>query len=365
MRIVHYASSISQSAGGLFYSVSGLAKAQRALGAEVTIVGGADTTFEEDKFIWEDLPIHTFRLRGKDAYSFSPRIAWLLVKLRPDILHIHGIWSETSVYGRIASGMGVPTVCSPRGMLDPWIVGRRSTVKRVHGALFERPFLRHSGIHALNSSEESSVRAFFAPHPVTTFVVPNGVDLPPRPPEGARSGALYLGRLHEKKQVLELIRNWQAQDALAPISLTVAGWGDPAYEAEVARLCEAAANIHFVGRAYGKVKAALLAQHQWFILPSLSEGLPMAVLEAMAAGCIPVMTRECNLPELIESGSAVSMQTDFSDFSDVAQRLATCSSEAIAALSQQVQHDVQAFAWPSVARRVLDGYQSYLRGRGR
>lgn len=365
MRVVHYSSSISQSAGGMFYSVSGLARAQQALGADVTVVGGADPTFAQDQSNWGDLPLETFPIRGVGAYTFLPRIARLLLRMKPDILHIHGIWSETGVYGRIASLAGIATVCSPRGMLDPWILRRSALVKRVHGTLFERPFLRRSLINALNLSEREAVLAFFAPEPVRVFVAPNGVHLPTTAPGTDRDGALYIGRLHEKKQVLELVDHWTQTDALQGVPLTIAGWGKAPYEAEVARRCAAAANVTFVGRAYGEAKAALLDRAAWFILPSLSEGLPMAVLEAMAAGCIPIITRECNLPELTDAGSAVSLQSDFSDFSAVAARIAGSTAAQREALQARALQDVKAYSWPSIARQVLDEYRAFLDARGR
>lgn len=365
MKIIHYSSSLCQSAGGLYYSVSGLAKAQKMLGADVRVVGGIDVTFPQDRAIWADVPLDTFVRRDEGGYTFSPRIAALLVAARPDILHIHGIWSETAIYGRIAAMLGIATVCSPRGMLDPWIVNRRRFVKAVHASLFERPFLRRSAVHALNSSEAKSVAAFFAPRHVPTFIVPNGVDLPDRPPADGRSGTLYLGRLHEKKQVIELVHNWQAQPALDLVMLTIAGWGDPEYEKQLMRTCEQTSNVRFVGRAYGETKADLLSQHQWFILPSLSEGLPMAVLEAMAAGCIPLITRECNLPELVDQGSAIGIKSDFSDFGAAARLMAEATTAEANALQAKSLDAVQAFGWPSIAQRVLDGYEAFLAKCGR
>jgi glycosyltransferase involved in cell wall biosynthesis len=41
------------------------------------------------------------------------------------------------------------------------------------------------------------------------------------------------------------------------------------------------------------------------ILPSHSEGLPFAILEAWAAGTPTIMTGECNLPEGFAAGAAI------------------------------------------------------------
>ena len=58
--------------------------------------------------------------------------------------------------------------------------------------------------------------------------------------------------------------------------------------------------IHFLGRR--RDVADLLAASDLFLFPSLYEGLPLAVLEAMATG-LPVVASDCtSLPELIESG---------------------------------------------------------------
>ncbi len=61
----------------------------------------------------------------------------------------------------------------------------------------------------------------------------------------------------------------------------------------------------FLGPQYGEDKARLLAQSRFIALPSHSEGLPVAILEAWAAGTPVLMSQECNLPIGFEQGAAL------------------------------------------------------------
>jgi poly(glycerol-phosphate) alpha-glucosyltransferase len=63
--------------------------------------------------------------------------------------------------------------------------------------------------------------------------------------------------------------------------------------------------VEFVGPVYGAAKQALLGNARFTVLPSHSEGLPMAVLEGWAAGTPAILTGECNLPEGLAAGAAL------------------------------------------------------------
>lgn len=359
VKIVHYSTSLSRSAGGLYYSVSGLALAQQKAGAEVTVIGGADSHFAQDRAQWGELKLNPHDLR-LGRYGFAPSVFSRLNALAPDIVHIHGIWSAASIYGRAAIAMDLPLVVSPRGMLDPWILARRPRLKALHAALFERPMLKKAHLHALNRTEMQSAIRFMPDLAERIFVLPNGVpDAEPAYP-AARAGALYLGRLHEKKQVLELIDAWSANPGLRNHRLTIAGWGEKAFERRVAALADGNANIEFVGPLYDDQKAAALRKAKVFILPSLSEGLPMAVLEALQYGAVPVITDQCNLPDLFAEGAAIRMATDFSDLGAVVTSVLAWDETMLAAHSDKARACARRYLWSNIAGEMLDRYQTIL-----
>jgi glycosyltransferase involved in cell wall biosynthesis len=242
-------------------------------------------------------------------------------------------------------------------MLDEWILARRRLVKSVHASLFEKPLLRRAHVHALNESEQQAAIRFFPSLKERAFVVPNGISpAAVTLSSSVKSGFLYLGRLHPKKQVLELADAWLRQMPKGE-RLTIAGWGDPDYEASVRALAARSANIEFIGPIYGDAKSQLLARSRAFILPSLSEGLPMAALEALQHGCIPILTRECNLPELFENGTAFELKSDLSNFSQVMMRVVTMPEAQRDALSVRCVSEAAKYGWDVIADRMLQNYE--------
>ena len=129
-------------------------------------------------------------------------------------------------------------------------------------------------------------------------VVPNAADLPELqaaggarpvdwPVRAGRRAALMLARLEVEKGVDVLIR---AAAAIPELDLVIAGDGScrATLEATAAEL-GIAERVHFLG--YRSDPAALLANADLFVLPSLVEGFPLSVVEAMAAG-VPVVASD-------------------------------------------------------------------------
>ena len=135
--------------------------------------------------------------------------------------------------------------------------------------------------------------------PTRTFAIPNAADLSDFSvkTDKVHKGplrVLSLGRVeHASKGVLwipDILR--MAMDAGAEISITFAGSG-PDLE-KLKRACSRAdidRHVRFVGEVQRSSVPNLMATHDVLLFPSIYEGFGITLIEAMAAGCVPVASR--------------------------------------------------------------------------
>jgi len=318
MRVGFLVSSVSRKAGGLFQSVRGLAKAVASTNADVQVFGIRDEQSAVDLQEWQPLSVQAFRPRVR-LWGYSNELVPAMLNADLDILSVHGLWKYCSVGShRWHRHTGRPYVVHPHGMLEPWAVRNAMWKKRVAALLYENQHLRGAAcLRALSEAEAQSIRSYGLTNPIC--VIPNGVDLPelnessPETRAVNKKTLLYLGRLHPKKNIANLIRAWDETFKSHRGSgddwvLAIAGWDQGGYESELKRIATGA-SVVFLGPQFGADKSKCYRDCDAFILPSLSEGLPMAVLEAWSYAKPVLMTADCNLPEGFEANAALRIGT--------------------------------------------------------
>lgn len=135
-------------------------------------------------------------------------------------------------------------------------------------------------------------------------VVFNGVprlDVERRQPGVAGvSRVLFVGNLSERKGVADLLQAL-AHPALAavPLQLVLVGGGDAEGYARQAERLGVADKVCFHGWADQEQLHRLLAQADTLVLPSYDEGLPLAILEALAHGVAVVCTPVGEIPQVL------------------------------------------------------------------
>lgn len=304
----------SRLGGGVFEAVVAHAELVRACGYEPVIVALRDAHSDADRARFGNDEVVTCAVSGPAMIGYAADFGRALREARLDLVHLHGIWMYPSrAASDWAAATGRPYVISPHGMLDPWITGRGKLKKAVARTAYEhRSWRRASLFHALTGREADDIARETGR--TATVVIPNAVAPAMHDPHEAGASALYLGRIHPKKNIDALIDGWDlAADALRPIDarLTIAGWGAPADVAALqSRLAARGGDdVRFVGPVYGDGKRALLSGARFVALPSHSEGLPMVILEGWAAGTPAIMSEHCNLPEGFAAGAAIDCGT--------------------------------------------------------
>ncbi|MFM5918591.1 MAG: glycosyltransferase [Novosphingobium sp.] len=306
-RIGLLTASASRLGGGVFEAVVAQAEIIAACGGEPVVFALEDEHSAADEARFAGACVRHFPISGPRQVGFAPGLLTALRAESLDCLHLHGIWmypSRSAAQWARVTGKGY--IVSPHGMLDPWITARGRWKKALARAGYERAsWGTASFLHALTAREAADIARESGRE--DSIVIPNAAPavveagLGQRPPH-----VIYLGRIHSKKNLLNLVAGWRSATLPAEARLTIAGWGDPAdVDAVQAAIRNGNGSIRFAGPIFGQAKQALLSDARFMVLPSLSEGLPMAVLEGWAAGTPTVMTSECNLPEGFAAGAAM------------------------------------------------------------
>lgn len=122
--------------------------------------------------------------------------------------------------------------------------------------------------------------------------------------ERAGHNLLFVGRLAAVKGLPVL---FDALEALQPthpdLRVTIIGDG-PDRAALEARARRLSSMVQFVGYKSQAEVAETLRRMDMLVLPSFAEGVPVVLMEAMAAGIPVVTTRIAGVPELVEDGVA-------------------------------------------------------------
>jgi len=380
MKVGFLVGSVSREAGGLFQSVRGLAKAVASANATASVFGINDEKSAVDSLEWQPLSVYTFQPRFR-VWGYSDQLVPALVRADLDILSSHGLWKYCSVAShQWHRRSGQPYIVHPHGMLERWALQNAKWKKQIAALLYEGTHLRGAAcLRALCEAEAQSIRLYGMRNPIC--IIPNGVDLPDLVESSAleveslpfqkfaqgRKVLLYLGRLHPKKNVVNLVRAWKQTLESHPSAaknwiLAVAGWGKSACEQKLQHLA-AGPSVVFVGAKFGAEKNACYCACDAFILPSLSEGLPMAVLEAWAHAKPVLMTPECNLPEGFTAGAALQIGTGPEEIAAGLKQVIEMSDDDRRAMGARGRTLVATkFSWPQIGEQMRAVYEWLLGG---
>jgi glycosyltransferase involved in cell wall biosynthesis len=392
MKILHLIPSLSPVRGGPSQAVIEMVQAQRQQGLDAVIAttnDHGDETFSApygqliqsgsiSALAGPSVPVWIFPrvfsgVAALREFAVAPSmVPWLWQHAADfDLVHIHAIFNYPTTMGMaIARARGIPYVVRPIGSLCRWSLEQGKTKKQLYLQSVGRRLLSMSdALHFTAPQERQEAQA--AGFHGASFILPHGVHIP-LPVVDARQRLvnelqipadhrilLFLSRLHPKKGIENLV------DALAELAeenftLVIAGSGDADYEAAIHQRIQAAGlgqRVRQVGFVSGEWKTCLLQGADLFVLPSYSENLGIALLEAMAAGLPVVTTPEVAIAPLIERHQTGRVTPAQSPALAAAIHHYLHHPELARRDGQHGQNLVQTeFSWPTQAARLMEQY---------
>lgn len=331
-----------------------------------------DFQAKRDVTSWQNVDVVLEKNMGMVSVGFP----WLLKKriqeYDPDIVHLHGLWHGVSYIAKSYSNR----IISLHGMLNKWALDISSFKKKIALHCFERENLQGSKcLHALNEDEYDAIRAFGLSNPVC--IIPNGVDLPGEneccPPWGDfgrdEKILLFLGRIHPIKGLVSLIKAWHVMgEARKQWRLVIVGWDQLGHLAELRQMVSEYSleeSVRFLGPQFGTDKMVCYEAADAFVLPSVSEGLPMVVLEAWTYGLPVVMTSKCNLTLGFDCGAAYRIPLDVSGIAEKMKEFLDLDDSArreMGRLGKQLVLDK--YSWGKITKEFYTVYR-WLNGDGK
>ncbi|MBI5943583.1 MAG: glycosyltransferase family 4 protein [Chloroflexi bacterium] len=260
-------------------------------------------------------PMNRFKVDLFSDFILTVKIARLLRAEKFDVVHAHG--SKAGFLTRVAAiGSGLPLIYSPHCF--SFHAGVKPITANILAALerFAARFLT-TRILTVSDGEQTLARQYRVGHPKLFVTVHSGIDpaaYTAKVEKKAQKAALKIdanarvvgavGRLGKQKSPLDFVRMAAMVHAEAvDVHFVWAGSGpleqaakDLSKELGIADVC------HFIGEY--KDIPSLLGMLDCFVLPSLWEGFPIVLLEAMAAGAPVVATDIPGNDEAVASGKS-------------------------------------------------------------
>jgi glycosyltransferase involved in cell wall biosynthesis len=316
MNILHNTSGVGQKSFGVGSVALNLAREQLKSGCNVQIwchSSEGDISWANKAAGFEAGRITGFPLLWPKQLHMSTKMetaAKNFFHLTIDIIHQHSLWTGVSRTTNIfRKNFGIPSVIAPHGTLSSWALNRSRWKKKIALVAYEGHNLHNAScLHATAENEVNDFRDFGLTNPIA--LIRNGASeqslqasgneerfrVQFQIPKGKRI-LFFLSRITPKKGLPMLIEAIKLiTEEWSDWLLVIAGTDEFGHKREIEELvnsCRLTEKVKFLGPLFDQDKLDGFAAADLFILPSYSEGSPIVILEALAAGVPVIATKAC------------------------------------------------------------------------
>ncbi len=305
-----------------------------------------------DHITFVDLPSTT--IKGFEALFHSFLASRKVIKLKPDIVHIHNI--GPALFSQMLSKRGIPVVLtyhSPNYEHSKWgwfakkmlLYSERVALKNASKIIFVNRFQMEK------YSEEIRKKSVYIPNGIsepvfsisTSYLEEIGVE--------KNKYVLAVGRITPEKGFDTLIKGFVASEHNGYKLVIVGGVEfEKSYMDELKRL--SGDDVVFTGYIYGDKLAQLYSNAALYVLSSNNEGFPLVLLEAMSYG-LDVLVSD------IPASHLVKLESDdyypCGDNKELAERI----SQRLKA-PQKRSYELTDYDWDVVASETVEVYRKVI-----
>lgn len=287
------------------------------------------------------------------------RLFTFLSRSPPDVVHVHtadGIpFFRNAAYVLVASKLwNIPVVLHVHGSgFDKFI----STGSSVSGMVQSLVYKNSDKIIVLSEYWETVFEQEGVRDGVT--VLPNGIrteDFESKA-DSTEGTMVIISDLIPRKGIEELLES--VSDLEEDFTLHIAGKG-PLSDV-VADHAQANENIHYHGFVTEEEKVSLLSSASVYVLPTYAEGLPIGILEAMAAQNAVVSTTVGSIPEVVSDSNGVLIDpVEVDELREAIQELLE-DPETVSEMAQNNKEMVEGeYSWSSISSSLTEMYKSLV-----
>jgi glycosyltransferase involved in cell wall biosynthesis len=283
-----------------------------------------------------------------------------------ELIHFHSVFQRENL---TLARLGIPYVVTPNGGYDPLILsGRNRVAKAIWMKLWERRFLKEARlIQAVSLPELKSIERLNLG--VAVRYIPNGLDDDvfhrAGPPPSRRPAFVFLGRLATEQKGLDLLLQGYAQALARLPNLPPLHLAGPDFRGSRERLkamavdLGAADRISILEPVHGESKWDFLANARFFVHTSRWEGMPFALLEALAMGRPAFVTPGTNLAdEIARAGAGMVVAPAADAIATGLLDAATMPEGPLDEMGRMARSLAQAkFTWPVIASELGQAYR--------
>jgi glycosyltransferase involved in cell wall biosynthesis len=317
------------------------------------------------------LPCHRNRLLGFFHLPSATQQFLLQHARSVDLLHLHSVFRPEN---HCVARLGIPYVLTPHNGYHPRLLRQRSRLKKwLASTLSERAYVNRARcVLALNSMEFQDLRDYGIT--ARLAAVPNPLDpdllLQAKTPIPLGSTWAFLGRLDVDVKGLDLLlegfKRFRSTLSGSTAKLCVAGTDVRNGRKRLKRLANTLGIqdvVSFPGPKFHHDKAEFLREARVFLHPSRAEGLPFAVLEAMAFGRPVLITEHTYLADVVQAhGAGWVVKPTSSSICEGLEKIAATPLSELEIMGKQARMLIQTkFDWRPVAHTLSSVYREAVR----